>query len=164
MSDEAEVSALLDQFRVNRREFVRRLLPIPPERRLIAPRPGQWNARDLVAHLAAWIEEANDRVPRLLAGAPSQTYDLEAFNAAAAARAQAWTPEMALAALRRAGDRFEAIISETDAADIADCEDAMDWLRGPAGAHIVAHFADIDQLVALGGAGDPPAPAPERPA
>lgn len=141
MADEAEVIALLDQFRAGRREFTRRLFAIPSEERVVSPAPGRWSARDFVAAIAAWLEEANDRVPRLLAGAPRRDYDVDRFNADAVARAAEWTPEMALAAFRRAADRFEAIIGETDAADIVESEDALAWLRGAVRMLMAQRFA-----------------------
>jgi hypothetical protein len=154
---EAEVGPLLDEFRANRREFVRRLLPLPPDARG-EPLTGGWSARDLIAHIAAWLEEANDRIPRLMAGAPPRTYDVDAFNAAAIARARDWTAEQALAAFRRATDRFEAIVGESDAADIADSEDALGWLRHAARTLMNEHFADIDALIEAARARGTPAP------
>ena len=141
-----QVTHLLDAFRAGRREFTRRYAAIRPEHRMTATAPDAWSARDLIAHAAAWIGEANDRIPRLLAGAPSVEYDVDAFNAAAVARAAAWTPDQALAAFRRAADRFEAIVAETDAAEIADSEDAMAWLESIALRVMDEHFADLDRL------------------
>jgi hypothetical protein len=152
---EAEVRQLLDEFRANRREFVRRLLPLPPEVRT-EPLTGGWSARDLIAHIAAWLDEANDRIPRLLAGAPSRPYDVNAFNAAAVARAQDWTAEQTLAAFRRAADRFEAIVGESDTADIADSEDALTWVRSAARDLMTEHYAEIDALVAAARARNAP--------
>ena len=152
---EAEVGQLLAEFRANRREFVRRLLPLPPDART-EPLTGGWSARNLIAHIAAWLDEANDRVPRLMAGAPSRTYDVNAFNAAAVERASGWTAEQALGAFRRVADRFEAIIGESDAADIADSEDALAWLRSIAHTLLSEHFADIEALVQAAQAEEPP--------
>ena len=152
---ETEVGQLLEEFRANRREFVRRLLPLSPEART-EPLTGGWSARDVIAHIAAWLDEANDRVPRLMAGAPSRTYDVDAFNAVAVERAADWTAEQTLGAFRRAADRFEAIIGESDAADIADSEDALAWPRSIARSLLTEHFADIDALVQAAQARDTP--------
>lgn len=143
-----EVGQRLAEFRANRREFVRRLLPIPPERRTVPPAPGEWSAREYIAHAAAWIERGNDRIPRLMAGAPSEApIDQDAFNAAAVERAQDWTAEQALAALNRAADRYEAIVGESDPVDLADSEDVMGWLKNLPN-HFANHYEDIDRLVA----------------
>lgn len=145
------VREALERFRANRREFTRLVGLIPSERRLAPAASGEWSARDVVAHVAAWIDEANDRIPRLLAGAPPAVYDVDAFNAAAVARATGWTPDQAMGAFRRAADRFEAIIGESDAEEIAGCPDAVAWLRGLADRVMTEHFADLTRLA--GGAG-----------
>jgi len=146
MSAATDVPALLDEFRAARRGLQRRYTLVPSERRTVPPAPGQWSARDILAHIAAWIEEANDRIPRLLAGAPSLAYDLDAFNAAAVARAAEWTGDQTLAAFRRAADRFEAIVGGTDAADIVDAEEALAWLRATAHDLMHEHFAELERL------------------
>ena len=137
---------LLAEFRANRQEFQRRLLSLPFERFAMPPGPGVWSAHDLVAAIAAWLDEANDRIPRLLAGAPAMTYDVHAFNAAAVARAQDWTPEQTLGAFRRAADRFEAIVADTDPGEIAESPEAVAWLTAMARTAMCDHFADIDRL------------------
>ena len=145
--DEAEVSSQLAEFRSARREFTEQARAVPSERWSIAL-PGEWNTRDIVVHAAAWIDEANDRIPRLMAGAPPRDYDVDAFNAQAVTRAAEWSPEQALGALRRAADRFEAIIGESDASDIAGCDGAMQWLRNIARTALTAHFDDLNRLAA----------------
>jgi len=145
-----DVGHLLDQFRVSRREFTRRLMEVPAALRGQPPELGAWSARDLLVHVAAWIDEANDRIPRLLAGAPSVGYDVDAFNAAAVARAAGWSWEQALGGFRRAADRFEAIVAESDPVDILASGDAMDWLRSIASAVMNEHFGDIDRILVGG--------------
>jgi hypothetical protein len=142
---ETEVAILLDEFRRARREFIKRACTVPTERWLTAL-PGAWSTRDVVVHAAAWIDEANDGIPRLMAGAPPRDYDVDAFNAQAIARAAEWTPEQALGAFRRAADRFEAIVGESDASDIADCDDAMQWLRSIARTALSEHFDELSRL------------------
>ena len=149
MMDPEQVIQLLDEFRASRREFVRRLLPLPPDRRTTPPAPGEWSARDLIAHVAAWIERANDHIPRLLLGwTPGEQIDVDTFNAEAVASASGWTAEQALAAFRRAADRFEAIVGETDPCDIADSDEAVALLASIASELMNEHFDDIDRLVA----------------
>jgi hypothetical protein len=144
-----EVAALLDQFRTTRREFESRLRAVPIEQHTRVP-PGEvWSVRDLAAHIAAWLAEANDRIPRLLAGAASVQYDVDAFNQASVARAATWTAEQAYGAFRREADRFDVFVAESDPADVADCEDAVQWLRHVAGTLMNEHVADLDRLSVL---------------
>jgi hypothetical protein len=143
------VSRLLERFRESRRAFQGRLDRIPPEARTRAPAPGEWSARETAIHVAAWLEEANDRIPRLVAGAPEVAYDSDAFNAAAIARAEGWSYEQALAAFRRAADRFEAIVSESSAAELADEPPAMRWIESMAGQVMEEHAGDLERLIAL---------------
>ena len=145
-----DIGHLLEQFRISRREFTRRLMETPAALRGQPPEPGAWSTRDLLAHVAAWIDEANDRIPRLIAGASSTGYDVDAFNAAAVARAANWSWEQALGAFRRAADRFEAIIAETEPDDILASEDALEWLRSIASVVMTEHLGVIDRLVARG--------------
>ncbi len=143
---DSEVTNLLEQFRASRHELMRRLSAVPVELRAMPPAPGSWSACDLLTHIAAWIDEANDRIPRLMAGATSTPYAVDAFNAAAVARAVEWTPDQTLGAFRRAADRFETIVAETDPADLLDSDDVMLWLRSIAGTVMNEHFADFDRL------------------
>jgi hypothetical protein len=92
------------------------------------------------------LDEANDRIPRLLAGAPSVGYDVDAFNAAAVERAAGWTPQQAFGAFRRAADRYEAIVGESDPADLAENDDVMRWLRSVATTLIDEHFDEIERI------------------
>ena len=139
------------EFRASRREFLARLQRIPPARRDVALAPGEGSSRDLVAHIAAWLEEADDRIPRLLAGAPSVTYDLDTFNAATVSRAAGWTCDQALTFFRRAADRYEAIISDSDADELAENEDVVAWLHSLARRLMNDHFDDLDRLAAAPG-------------
>jgi hypothetical protein len=146
LADTIEVGRLLAQFRETRREFERRLRDISFERQTRVPPGEAWSVRDLTAHAAAWLAEANDRIPRLLAGAPSVRYDVDDFNAAAVARASTWTAEQAYGAFRREADRFDVIVGESDPVDIVECYDAMAWLCGVAGSLMNERFADLDRL------------------
>lgn len=141
-----EVGRRLEEFRANRHEFVRRLLPIPPERRTVPTAPGEWSAREYIAHATAWVERGNDRIPRLMAGAPPEApIDQDAFNARAVVRVGEWTAEQALAALNRAADRYEAIVGESDPEDLADSEDVMGWLRNLP-THFAGHYVDLERF------------------
>jgi hypothetical protein len=154
LADTNEVGRLLVQFRESRREFERRVRAVPFERQTWVPPGEAWSVRDLTAQVAAWLAEANDRIPRLLAGAPSVPYDVDEFNRVAVARAASWTAEQTFGAFRRVADRFDVIVGESDPADIAESDDAMQWLRGVAGALMSEHVADLDRLAAALSAGD----------
>ena len=146
--DTDEVGSLLDQFRESRRAFESRLRAVPFELHDRIPPGEAWGLRDLVAHAAAWLEEANDRIPRLLAGAPSLAYDVDAFNAAAVERAADWTAQQALGAFRRAADRYDVIVSESDPADLAESDEVMRWLRSVGSALMNEHFGEIERIAA----------------
>lgn len=137
-----DIAALLDEYRAARRAFQTAAQSVPHQVRLV-PLDGGRSARDIVALVAAWLEEANDRIPRLLAGAPRVTYDVDAVNAAAVARASGWTYEQTLGAFRRTSDHFETIVAETDAADLLGSDDAMCWLRHAARALMTEHLGDL---------------------
>jgi hypothetical protein len=124
----------------------RRACAASPSRPRHLCRPGKRGARDLLARVAAWLNEANDRIPRLLAGAPSVTYDRGAFDAEAAAHAAGWTPEQIFGAFRRAADRYDAIIAESSAEELADSDVVMRWLRTVADTLMNDHFDDLDRL------------------
>lgn len=144
-----DVALLLDEFRENRRSFQQRLDRIAPECRSLPPASNAWSARDLVIHVAAWLEEANDRIPRLMAGAPEVDYDSDAFNAAAVARAEGWTHEQAVGAFRRGADRFEMIIAESNPAELAEEPSVMRWIESMARELMDEHARDLDQLAIL---------------
>jgi len=154
----SDIGALLDRFRADRSRLEGLLAAIPPSRQLDAPH-GERSARNLVAQLAAWLNEANDRIPRLLAGAPSVEYDVAAFDAAAAERVADWTPRQALGAFRRAADRFDVMIAESDPGELIESDEVVAWLRAAAGCLMDAHIAGLERLVARRSGGGPRAGA-----
>ncbi|MGD9892207.1 MAG: DinB family protein [Dehalococcoidia bacterium] len=143
-----DVARLLEQFRASRSAFVGRLDQIPLEDRGHAPAPGTWSAREIVIAVAAWLDEANDRIPRLLAGAPEVEYNRAAFNEAALDRAGEWSYEQARGALRRAADRYDMMIAESTAAEIAAEPPVMRWIACLAETLMEQHAAALDQLIA----------------
>ncbi|MGH2588123.1 MAG: DinB family protein [Dehalococcoidia bacterium] len=152
MSDEIaadQVTRLVEAFRASRREFQRRLDRIPFERWMLTPSGGGWCTRDLVAHVAAWLDEANDRIPRLMLGVSGVQYDVDAFNAVSVERAGDWSPQQTLGAFRRAADRYETIVGESDPDDLVDSEDVLAWLRSMAGVLMNEHLGDLDRLAAV---------------
>jgi hypothetical protein len=142
------VTALVQDFSVRRRTFEQSLAALPDQAWHGDRDPDAWSALDLVAHVAAWLDEANDRLPRALIGGPAARYDVDAFNAGAVERARAagWTRARALGAFRRAADRFETIIADLDPAEVADSDQAMRWLHATRD-HFAEHAADLDRLV-----------------
>lgn len=144
-----DVSLLLERFRESRRAFRERLDRIPPDAHTRAAAPGEWSARELVIHVAAWLDEANDRIPRLMAGAPDMTFHSDAFNAAAIERAAGWSYEQALGAFRRAADRFEVIIAESNPEELAGEPSVMRWIESMASELMDEHAGDLERLIAL---------------
>lgn len=147
-----EVQLLLEQFRSSRRAFVGRLDRIAPRARLVAV-PGAWSAREIVISAGAWLDEANDRIPRLLAGAPEVTYDRDAFYEAALTRAEGWSYEQAIGAFRRAADRYDMMIAESNPDELASEPPLMRWIACMAGPLLEQHTADLDRLIAAIDAG-----------
>jgi hypothetical protein len=140
-----DVPALLERFRANRREFTARLDRIAPERRTSAPSPDAHNAHAIVVLVAAWLDEAIDRIPRLMAGAPETEYDRTAFETAALSRAEPWTYDQANGAFRRAADRFDVMIAESSAAELTSEPPVICWLTFVAGDLIERHIGDLDR-------------------
>ncbi len=140
-----DVHTLLERFRANRRDLTARLDQIAPERRTSAPSPDAHSAHTIVVLIAAWLDEANDRIPRLMAGAPETEYDRTAFETAALARAESWTYDQAYGAFRRAADRFDVMIAESSALELASEPPVICWLTFVAGDLIERHIGDLDR-------------------
>ncbi len=143
-----DVPTLLERFRANRRDLTARLDQIAPERRTSAPSPNAHSAHATVVLVAAWLDEANDRIPRLMAGAPETEYDRTAFETAALARAESWTYDQAYGAFRRAADRFDVMIAESSAAELASEPPVICWLVFVAGDLTEQHTGDLDRVLA----------------
>jgi hypothetical protein len=146
-----DIPLLLEQFRSSRRALLERLDRIPPEDRLHAPSPGAWSAREILILVAAWLDEANDRIPRLMAGAPEVEHDRDAFDAAALARTEEWSYEQALGAFRRAADRYDMMIAESSADELASEPPVMRWIECVARTLMEEHAADLDRMIAHSG-------------
>ena len=143
-----DIGALLDRFRAGRRRFEGLLATIPLPRQIDTPPERGGGARDLVARFAGWLDDANDRIPRLLAGAPCVEYDVAAFEAAAAQRAAEWTLQQVLGAFRRAADRFDVMIAESDPGELAESPEVVAWLSAVAGRLMDAHMDGLERLAA----------------
>src|SRR5262245_57218149 len=68
--------------------------------------------RDAFAVLAAWLAEANDCIPRLLAGAPPVENDTGAFAVRAMEEARSRDPVEVAGRFRRSADRYETMLAE----------------------------------------------------
>jgi hypothetical protein len=143
-----DVQLLLERFRSSRRAFVGRLDRIAPQSRPGAEWPEAWSAREIVVSVAVWLDVANDRIPRLMAGAPEVEYDRGAFKEAALARAEGWSYEQVLGAFRRAADRFDMMIAESNADELASEPPVMRWIECVAGTLMEQHAAELDRLSA----------------
>ena len=145
----ATIQDSLAEFRAQRREFEARLRALD-ERRWTAPlEPGGWSAREVVIHIAAWLAEACERIPALLAGAAPRDYDVDSFNATAVRAAEGRTAAQVLGAYKRAADRFETIAADLRDGTLDEEPDARAWLHSAARAMIREHIPDIDRAMSL---------------
>ncbi len=158
----ATVGELLAEFRDARRRF-EALMRGVDEQRMTAPlAPGGWSAREVVIHIAAWLAEGCERVPALMAGAPSRDYDPDAFNAAALKAAAGLSPAGALGAYKRAADRFETIAADLRDDDLDEEPDVRAWLENAARVLITEHLEELSTLTLTpgpfpaSGRGEPP--------
>ena len=143
----AGLQELLTEFRAARRAFESRLRGLSPEQMTAPHAPGEWSPREVVVHIAAWLGEAGERIPAVMAGAPSKDYDVDAFNAAAIRAAVGWSPEQVLGAYKRAADRFEAIAAELSDDDLHEEPDVRAWLESAARVMITEHLAALGAAV-----------------
>ena len=149
------VAELRAEFRSVRRTFeaaLRRLgadgMTTPIGARDGGPVAGAWVPREVVIHIAAWLREAGERIPALMAGVPSREYDADAFNTAAVAAARDWSPALALAAYTRAADRFEAIAADLTDDDLDEEPDVRAWLESAARVLITEHLHEVGRRAA----------------
>ena len=138
-----DVQTLLAEFRAARRELESRLRGLDTNRMTAPLTPGGWGTREVVIHIAAWLNEAAERSPALLAGSPPRTYDPDAFNAAALRAVAAWSPVQALGAFKRAADRFETIAAELTDETLNEEPDVRAWLESAARVLITEHLDDF---------------------
>ncbi len=94
---------------------------------------GEWSAKQMVAHMAAWDWEGERYFRELHAGSTGQRHDIEAFNAAAVEerRDQSW--DETLDELRRANMTFAASLANVSTADRAATPRYASWLTAVAG-------------------------------
>lgn len=148
MSATATAAGLLATFRRSRRDLLDMVRSFDDAQKTAPEPPGGWPARNALILIAAWLHEASERIPALMAGAPARAYEIDAFNAAALTAAADWTPEQATGAFKRAADRFEALASElTD--DILDEEpDVRAWLESAARVMICSRIDELRKAAA----------------
>lgn len=104
---------------------------------------GGWSAKDVVAHLAAWEWEAERRFRELRAGnAQQQTYDIDAFNAAAVAERQDRPWDDVLDELRRANMTFGGALGGVSGAERAQQPGYTRWVT-IAAQHYAGHAAEL---------------------
>ncbi len=135
---------LLTEFGAVRREFEARLRALAPDRLALPPRAGEWGPREIVVHVAAWLFEAGERIPAIMAGSAPKRYDVDAFNAAAIRAAAGWSVEQALGAYMRAADRFAAIAADLSDDDLDEEPDVRAWLEPAARRLISEHLRDLE--------------------
>ncbi len=103
---------------------------------------GEWSARQMVAHMAAWDWEGERHFRELHSGTAGQTYDVEAFNMAAVEERRGQTWEETLDELRRANMTFAASLANVSAGDRETNPQYATWLGAIVG-HYEEHTAQI---------------------
>jgi hypothetical protein len=126
---ESTVADLLDRFRGQRRAFEQKLHRLPKDAWSARPPDGGRSPRDMLIVMRAWIDEANEWIPRLMAGAVEPARDPQTFNTEAFARTRDWTVDQAAGAFRRAADRFDTMIAESNARELAEEPAVMRWIE-----------------------------------
>ena len=109
---------------------------------------GDWSVKQMVAHMTAWDWEGEPHFRALHSGgAEEQSYDVDAFNAAAVAerRDQAW--DETLDELRRANMTFAASLATVSTADRETNPRYASWLRAVTD-HYEEHTAQIRTVLA----------------
>lgn len=109
---------------------------------------GDWSAKEIVAHMAAWDWEGERHFRELHAGgANGRSYDADTFNAAAvqARREQSWSAT--LDELRRANMTFSASLADVAPGDREAAPGYTRWLRAVTG-HYIDHAAQIRDWLA----------------
>lgn len=134
---------LAEQLRANHARFVATIERIPASRLESHRVCGDWTARDLCTHLAAWNEEITDAIERQLKELPRQPHhpirDVDAFNARSTARPAPW--EEVFARLDRSVGRAVALAAPLSDAELA-APSTFVW--GPTGT-LRAHFRGVDE-------------------
>jgi hypothetical protein len=104
---------------------------------------GDWSVKEIVAHMAAWDWEGERHFRELhTGGGESQSYDVDAFNAAAVDERRGQTWEETLDELRRANMTFAASLATVSSADRAANPHYTSWLRAVTG-HYEEHTAQV---------------------
>lgn len=111
-SAEMDKDGLLKRMNASYERVETALDALTPEQ-WVAPRElGAWSARDVVAHLTAWLEKLSDELDAVMAGKPPQVSivnlsdaDVDAMNAQSTASRGDDTPQQTHGAFRRAFGR-----------------------------------------------------------
>jgi hypothetical protein len=93
---------------------------------------GSWDAREILAHVAAWEAEAMRRIPLLLSGAPEITYDVDAFNARAVTGVEQQSLREARDQLERVHKDFVRLLEGLDASAFVPGGAAHEWTAAQA--------------------------------
>lgn len=129
-------------------EFFAALAAVPALRRNDSGVCGEWNAREIVAHLAGWHEIAQTRFADFDTGNPEHVhYDLDAVNAENVARRAHLDWMQTLAELRVRMDVLRDHVNGLIARKETDDERYLEWLRGLA-KDARLHAAEITAWVA----------------
>ena len=108
--------------------------------------PTGWTYKDLVAHVAAWEEEAARRLRILVAGGDVPNFGgaeaVDAFNARAVAERRLVGPEAIVDELEAAHRQLVQIVRELPDALVAD-ERTQRWVGGNTFGHYGEHRAEL---------------------
>jgi hypothetical protein len=113
---------------------------------------GQWSARDVLAHLAAWRAIEARRLQATVRGEPYPADDpsvherIDDSNATLYAERAAWTWEMVDAAADASVRELAAAIELSSHDVLCECEDTVTGIGSNGANHAMAHLSDIARL------------------
>ena len=106
-------------------------------------------AAEALTVAAAWLREASERIPALMAGAPARTYDCPGFTAAAIAADSGRPLDQALGGFLRAADRFAAIAADLKDEALEEEPDVHAWLVAIVDTLIPRCLAQLEQTAGM---------------
>jgi len=89
---------------------------------------GGWGVRETLAHIGGWEVEATQRIPQLLAGAPTRDYDADTFNVDAVAVHEGQSLHEVRDSLERAYARLVNLLDGLDEAAFTPGGGAWEWV------------------------------------
>lgn len=87
-----------------------------------------WGLREVLAHIAAWEDEAMRRIPSLLAGQPDVEYDEDAFNAGVVAALGDQPLSQVYDRLKTTHEQLVTFLNGLDERALVDGSAVRDWV------------------------------------